>query len=237
MKSGEGSVAVPLMWLIKGTSQVHLTCQVKENRLVVDGLAVNCSLFSHSSEDDDVCQKISLKERRWCQSIGQLTSSLITVKRVGDFLANFTLRNLDVVLGIAIVLHKRKVSIAGDIQLLRSSVRKSFIVMLRYADKIDRGGDTEKTHKLVFATRNVGNIHVMSGWRQVLVLAAVENVKGDDMNLGVAVLASLGGGHVDNLAWTALDNDVAVLAESRALLGKGMRRAGIGGLESQLMLL
>lgn len=46
-----------------------------------------------------------------------------------------------------------------------------------------------------------------------------EDVNGNKMDLGVSVLASLGGGHVDDLAGTALDDDVAVLAKGRALKG------------------
>ncbi len=56
------------------------------------------------------------------------------------------------------------------------------------------------------------------------------------MDLGVTVLASLGGGHIDNLARAALDDDEAVLAQSRALHGERQRSAGIGGVESNIML-
>jgi len=56
------------------------------------------------------------------------------------------------------------------------------------------------------------------------------------MDLGVAVLAGLGGGHVDDLAGTVLDADEAVLAEGRALHRVRGRGAGIGALEGVLML-
>jgi hypothetical protein len=46
-----------------------------------------------------------------------------------------------------------------------------------------------------------------------------EDVNSDKMDLGVTVLASLGGRHVDDLAGTALNDDVAVLAKGRALKG------------------
>ena len=42
------------------------------------------------------------------------------------------------------------------------------------------------------------------------------------MDLGVTVLASLGSRHVDDLARTTLDDDVAVLSEGRALHGEGI---------------
>lgn len=92
------------------------------------------------------------------------------------------------------------------------------------------------TYKLVLTTGDVGDIHVVSGGRKIFVLLASEDVKGDKVDLGVTVLASLGGGHVDNLAGAALDHDEAVLAQSRALHGVGERRAGVGGLEGNIML-
>lgn len=57
------------------------------------------------------------------------------------------------------------------------------------------------------------------------------------MDLSVTVLASLGGRHVDDLAGAALDHDVTVLAQSRALHGEGGRRTGVGGLEGHVMLI
>lgn len=43
-------------------------------------------------------------------------------------------------------------------------------------------------------------------------LLAGENIKRDKMDLGVTVLASLGGGHINDLAGAALDHHEAVLA-------------------------
>lgn len=92
------------------------------------------------------------------------------------------------------------------------------------------------TYKLVLTTGDVGDIHVVSGGGKIFVLLGSEDVNGDKVDLGVTVLASLGGGHVDNLAGAALDHDEAVLAQSRALHGVGERRAGVGGLEGGIML-
>lgn len=61
----------------------------------------------------------------------------------------------------------------------------------------------------------------MGGGAQLLKLLAGEDVDGDQVDLGVTVLASLGGGHVDDLARAVLDADEAVLAQSRALHGEG----------------
>ena len=73
---------------------------------------------------------------------------------------------------------------------------------------------------------------------EILELLASEDVDGNEMDLGVAVLAGLGGGHVDDLARAALDHDVAVLPQGRALHGEGGRGTGIArslGLESVVL--
>jgi hypothetical protein len=76
----------------------------------------------------------------------------------------------------------------------------------------------------------------MSGWAKFFELLASEDVDGDKMDLGVTVLASLGGRHVDNLARAILNHNEAVLPQGRALHREGGRSAGIGGLEGVLML-
>ena len=43
------------------------------------------------------------------------------------------------------------------------------------------------------------------------------HVNGDKVDFGVTMLSSLGGGHVDNLAGTTLDDDVTVLPEGGTL--------------------
>ena len=77
----------------------------------------------------------------------------------------------------------------------------------------------------------------MGGGAEFFKLLASEDIDGDEMDLGVTMLASLGGGHVDNLARAVLDNNEAVLSQGRALHGEGGRGAGVGGLEGVLMLL
>lgn len=76
----------------------------------------------------------------------------------------------------------------------------------------------------------------MGGGAEFFELLAGEDVDGNKMDLGVAVLAGLGGGHVDNLAGAVLDHDEAVLPQGRALHGEGGRGASIGGVEGVLML-
>lgn len=75
----------------------------------------------------------------------------------------------------------------------------------------------------------------MGGRAKFFKLLASEDVGTDKMDLGVTVLASLGGGHVDDLAGAALDDDDTVLAQSRALHGEGLGRTGIAtGLDLEL---
>jgi hypothetical protein len=76
----------------------------------------------------------------------------------------------------------------------------------------------------------------VGGGAELLELLVGEDVDGDEMDLGVAVLAGLGRGHLDDLAGTVLDDDVARLPQSRALHWVRRGRAGIGAVEGVLML-
>lgn len=91
------------------------------------------------------------------------------------------------------------------------------------------------THELVFLAGDLGDVHVVSRGRQIFELLASEDVEGDQVDLGVTVLASLGGGHFDNLAGTVLDDNVTVLTQSRALHGEGGRRASVDGIEGLVL--
>lgn len=58
-----------------------------------------------------------------------------------------------------------------------------------------------KTHvvnvdELVFSPGNVGDVHVVGGRRDILQLLASEDVNGDQVDLGVTVLSSLGSRHL-----------------------------------------
>jgi hypothetical protein len=96
--------------------------------------------------------------------------------------------------------------------------------------------DFAMSYKLVLLAGHNWDIHVVGGWAQLLKLLGGEDINGDKMDLGVTVLASLGGGHVDDLAWAALDADETVLPQGRALHWVGGGRAGIGRVEGVLML-
>ena len=76
----------------------------------------------------------------------------------------------------------------------------------------------------------------MGRWAKFFELLARENINGNKMNFGVAMLAGLGGGHVDDLARAVLNDDESVLPQGRALHGVGSGSASIGRIEGVLML-
>lgn len=76
----------------------------------------------------------------------------------------------------------------------------------------------------------------MSGWRKIFVFIAGEDIRGDDMNLGVTMLARLGGTHLLNLARTVLDKNMSIFPQGGALHWISQRSSSIGTLESVFML-
>jgi len=131
---------------------------------------------------------------------------LLGLEEAEDLLANLTIGHLDIILGVAVVAHEGEEVIVRDIE------------------------------KLVLLASDVGDVHVVGGRAQILELLAGEDVDSDEMDLGVTVLSSLGGGHVNNLAGATLDHNEAVLAQGGALHGVGRRGTGVDGVEVVLML-
>jgi len=76
----------------------------------------------------------------------------------------------------------------------------------------------------------------VGGGAKFFELLAGEDIDSDKMDLSVAVLASLRGRHIDDLARAVLDHNEAILPQGRALHGEGGRGAGIGGFERVFML-
>lgn len=142
------------------------------------------SLLIHGSDDTD----------NQVLAVVELGSNLVT---------QFTIWDLDIVLGVTVGGHQRQKTIVN-------------------------------VQQLVFGSAYEGNVHVVGGWRQVLQLLAGENVNGDQVDLGVTVLTSLGSRHVDNLTRSALDDNVTVLSQCRALHWIGQSGAGISGLKRVL---
>ena len=69
----------------------------------------------------------------------------------------------------------------------------------------------ELAYKLVFLAGDVGNIHIVGGRAEILQFLTSEDVNGNEMDLGMTVLAGLRGRHFDDFARAALDDDEAVL--------------------------
>jgi len=114
-----------------------------------------------------------------------------------DLLTNFSIGNLDIVLGLTIIGHQGEETIVRDIE------------------------------QLVFLAGDVGDIHVVGGWAEFFKLLAGEDIDSDEMDLGVTMLASLRGRHIDDLARAVLDHDEAVLSQGRALHWKSGGRTCI----------
>lgn len=76
----------------------------------------------------------------------------------------------------------------------------------------------------------------MSRRAEIFELFAGENVESSKMDLGMSMLACLGGTHFHDFARAAFDHNEAVLPQGRALHRVGGRSAGISTLESMLML-
>jgi hypothetical protein len=64
---------------------------------------------------------------------------------------------------------------------------------------------------------------------QKIYLLSGEDIDGNQVNLSVTVLTSLGGRHINNLTGSALDDNVAVLSQGGTLHGEGKRSSGISG--------
>ena len=150
---------------------------------------------------------------------------LLVDEKLPDLGANLVVGALDVVLGGTVLTHEGHEVIVTNVELCRFC-QQSTCLCPRSVDP----------YKLELAAGDVGDVHVVGGRGQLLELLAGEDVDGDQVDLGVTVLAGLGGGHVDNLARAVLDDNVTVLAESGTLHGVGGRGTRIGGVEGHLML-
>lgn len=76
----------------------------------------------------------------------------------------------------------------------------------------------------------------MGGWAEFFQLLLGEDIDSNEMDLGVTVLTSLGGRHVDDLARAVLDADESVLSQGGTLHWVGGGCTGIGRVEGVLML-
>lgn len=156
---------------------------------------------------------------------------LLLTEHLDDALTELVVGDLDIILGVTVILHEGKEVIVGDVELeskrvsLRAQERRSGV-----------GLRARTTYELVLLAADLRDVHVVGGGGEILKLLSGEDIDGDKVDLGVTVLASLGGGHVDDLAGTALNHDVTVLTQSGTLHGVGGRSASIGGFEGNIVL-
>jgi len=171
----------------------------------------------------------NVSDRPTVRLVHQLTGVFaILSEELADLVANLAVRELDIVLGGTIVRHEGEETVVGNIELCIHISTCFFSPCACLA--------SGRTYELVLLAADVGNVHVMGGRAKFLELLAGEDIDGNQMDLGVTVLAGLGGRHVDDLAGTVLDANEAVLPQGRTLHGVGERGAGIGALEGVLML-
>ena len=128
---------------------------------------------------------------------------LTLIKGRTDLVTQVTLGHLQIVLGVSVVQQ------AGAVTLIR---------------------DINQTE---IGTLDDGDLDVVGGRAQLLELLGGEDVDGDEVNLGVTVLSSLGGGHVNDLARVTLDHNVSALAEGGGLSGGGGISVGVGHCEER----
>ncbi len=83
----------------------------------------------------------------------------------------------------------------------------------------------------------MGNVDVVGGGANVLILAISEDVDADDVGLGMAVLSSLGGADISNFARAAVDHNVTSFADKTRLHGKRGGGTGISGVDGKVLIL
>lgn len=110
----------------------------------------------------------------------RLTSVLAVLsEELVDLLTGLAVRELDVVLGGAVIGHEGQETVVSHVKLNAVLAQ-------------DQDADTcRQTHELVLLATDVGNVHVVGGRAQLFELLAGEDVDGNQVNLGVSVLASL----------------------------------------------
>lgn len=90
--------------------------------------------------------------------------------------------------------------------------------------------------ELQFIFSDDRNFHVVCGRRHIFILLSCEDIDGSNVYFGVTVFASFGGRHIHDLARATSDDDVAVLAQRRALHRERERRARARRLEGLIVL-
>jgi len=91
------------------------------NNLFGSLLAINSTLLTHSSKDNNVYTKLAL-QYLYLRLQSLLTGVLSVVsEELGNLVTNFTIGDLDIVLEGTIFVHKREKAIIGDVELWNKS--------------------------------------------------------------------------------------------------------------------
>lgn len=88
--------------------------------LLLDGslLAVNSELLTHSRENGNVCFNLLACTAFLFTGVCRLTGVLLLLgEKLADLVANLAVGNLDIVLGVAVVLHQGQEVVVGDVEL------------------------------------------------------------------------------------------------------------------------
>lgn len=90
-------------------------------------LGIDGSLLTHGGKNDNVCclSVAHSPNRERSRLTGVL---LVFLEKLVDLLANLTVRELDVVLGVALVVHKRKEAVLGNVELERNQRHSTTLV-------------------------------------------------------------------------------------------------------------
>jgi hypothetical protein len=103
---------VPCFDVLRGLGNSHVNSILTGLGSFLD---IDGTLLTHGSHDNDVCYGQWHVLRVWTECV--LTDVLAVVKHLLDLLADLTIGNLDIILGVAGIVHKGKEVIIGDIQL------------------------------------------------------------------------------------------------------------------------
>lgn len=81
-------------------------------------LGIDSSLLAHGSQNDDVCRSSQYGRHNTHREAALLTGNLlVNLEQLVDLLANLSIGDLDIVLGVAIIVHEGEEAIVGDIDL------------------------------------------------------------------------------------------------------------------------
>lgn len=134
------------------------------------------------------------------------------VQERADLVTDLSLGNSVGVVLIAIITEQ-----AENLVVLKVHLERCLVSLIC----IDLRGARAITHKNLLLLGDVGDVHVVGGGAEIFVFLAGEDIDGDQMDLGVTVLAGLRGRHINDLAGASLDDNETVLSEGRALGGGG----------------